>query len=122
MAGRLQRKRPPPPERQQRGREQREGLLAAPVGSWAALRPAARLFVYYCPESAPVKAKMTYSTAKATFADILSHPHYAFCGVVSLHVRPAKSELHAGWRADLEKRRKLRPLQLSSRSLGVQPK
>ncbi|KAH8068736.1 hypothetical protein JL721_6300 [Aureococcus anophagefferens] len=58
----------------------------------------------------------------ATFADILSHPHYAFCGVVSLHVRPAKSELHAGWRADLEKRRKLRPLQLSSRSLGVQPK
>ena len=35
---------------------------------------AARLFVYYCPESAPVKAKMTYSTAKATFADILAGP------------------------------------------------
>ncbi|KAH8050086.1 hypothetical protein JL722_11621 [Aureococcus anophagefferens] len=35
---------------------------------------AAKLFVYYCPESAPVKAKMTYSTAKATFADILAGP------------------------------------------------
>ena len=35
------------------------------------------------------------------------------------YVQRARS---AGWRADLEKRRKLRPLQLSSRSLGVQPK
>lgn len=30
------------------------------------------LFVYFCPDSAPIKAKMTYSTAKAAFLDILS--------------------------------------------------
>ena len=42
---------------------------AAPGGG-----PPVKLFVYYCPEAAPVKQKMTYSTAKATFADILTGP------------------------------------------------
>ena len=39
-------------------------------------RPAAegpvRCFVYFCPDSAPIKAKMTFSTAKATFLEILA--------------------------------------------------
>mmetsp|Transcript_20902 Transcript_20902/g.62361 ORF Transcript_20902/g.62361 Transcript_20902/m.62361 type:complete len:345 (-) Transcript_20902:42-1076(-) len=35
-------------------------------------RAGQRLFVYYCPEAAPIKAKMTYSTAKATFAGLLA--------------------------------------------------
>mmetsp|Transcript_32450 Transcript_32450/g.100409 ORF Transcript_32450/g.100409 Transcript_32450/m.100409 type:complete len:345 (-) Transcript_32450:46-1080(-) len=35
-------------------------------------REAKTLFVYYCPDAAPIKAKMTYSTAKATFAALLA--------------------------------------------------
>ena len=46
----------------------------------------------------------------ATFLDLLAHPHYAACGVVSLEVRPNASSDHARWKAELAKRRKLRPL------------
>lgn len=50
--------------------------------------------------------------AAATFRDLLAHPHYVCCGSIVLDVRPATSEDHGNWRADLVRKKGLRPLEL----------
>lgn len=65
-------------------------------------RGGAALFVYYCPESAPIKAKMTYATAKATLAALLPEKLGA-APAKTLEVRDA-ADLDAEIAAGLEPR------------------
>lgn len=54
------------------GASVRDALTGLDAPRFVVVKRGARAaFVYYCPEAAPIKAKMTYSTAKATFQGLL---------------------------------------------------